>query len=373
MDMNCSRRNFVLGGLASGALLMAGKYLPGTAHAAGTEIKAITLDECVSLTPEQMARQSARVMDAWKYLQDATAEVADPTLRAVVQEMLHNPAPGVAKSDAVAITAELKGQKLLKDDASALFPPCSDVSRSPQPFFTAPGSGWGSHHAYPGGLATHTALNVASCKALYDNYIAVSGLKLDRDTVLASQLLHDLHKPWVFQWQADGTCRKEEPLAGTGEHHVLSVAESLKRGLSPALCVAQACAHDHPGSAASEAAVVGWLKAAAIINGTDAVRAGLIEKDGKTLPLPRRMEGFVTHLADHDWVLSVPAAQWISAALKSVAADTYGLKGADLEGRPFNQFRNYVLSQTTAMRLYGVYSSSGTDALKREVAALVRK
>ena len=39
------------------------------------------------------------------------------------------------------------------------------------------------------------------------------GLKLDRDVVLASQLLHDLHKPWVFQWQADGTCRKEEPLA----------------------------------------------------------------------------------------------------------------------------------------------------------------
>ena len=64
------------------------------------------------------------------------------------------------------------------------------------------------------------------------------GLKLDRDVVLASQLLHDLHKPWVFQWQADGTCRKEEPLAATGEHHVLSIAESLRRGLSPELCVA---------------------------------------------------------------------------------------------------------------------------------------
>ena len=60
-----------------------------------------------------------------------------------------------------------------------------------------------------------------------------SAWKLDRDVVLASQLLHDLHKPWVFQWQADGTCRKEEPLAATGEHHVLSIAESLRRGLSP--------------------------------------------------------------------------------------------------------------------------------------------
>ena len=373
MDMDYSRRNFVLGGLASGALLMAGKYLPGVSHAAEIDVKAITLEECVSLTPEQMARRSARVMNAWKYIQDATTEITNAELRATVQEILDNPAPSVAQSDAVALKSELKGHKLLKDDASTVFPPCSDVSRSPQPFFTAPGSGWGSHHAYPGGLATHTALNVASCKALYDNYITVSGLKLDRDTVLVSQILHDLHKPWVFQWQKDGTCRKEEPLAGTGEHHVLSVAESLKRGLSPALCIAQACAHDHPGSASSEASVVDWLKAAAIINGTDAVQAGLVEKDGKTLPLPRRMEGFVTHLADHDWVLSVPAAQWISTVLKGVAANAYGITGADLEGRPFNQFRNYVLSQTTAMRLYGVYSANGLDALNREVAMLVRR
>ena len=41
-----------------------------------------------------------------------------------------------------------------------------------------------------------------------------------------------------------------------------------------------------------------------------AATIGLLEKDGKTLPMPRRIEGFVTHLADHDWVISVPAAQW---------------------------------------------------------------
>ena len=199
-----------------------------------------------------------------------------------------------------------------------------------------------------------------------------SASKLDRDVVLASQLLHDLHKPWVFQWQADGTCRKEEPLAATGEHHVLSIAESLRRGLSPELCVAQACAHDHPGSAASEQLVVGWLKAAAIINGKDAVKAGLVEKDGKTLPMPRRMEGFVTHLADHDWVLSVPAAQWTVDALKQVAVRSYGIKEADLTKKPFNQFRNYVLSQKTAMQLYGAYSTKGLDGLTAEVAELVR-
>lgn len=241
--------------------------------------------------------------------------------------------------------AELKGKGCSLRTPRPFSRPGASTKKSPQPFYTAPGSGWNSHHIYPGGLVTHTALNVASCKALYDNYVDMFGLKLDRDVVLASQLLHDLHKPWVFQWQADGTCRKEEPLAATGEHHVLSIAESLRRGLSPELCVAQACAHDHPGAAASEQLVVGWLKAAAIINGKDAVKAGLVEKDGKTLPMPRRMEGFVTHLADHDWVLSVPAAQWTVDALKQVAVRSYGIKEADLTKKPFNQFRNYVLSQ----------------------------
>ena len=44
-----------------------------------------------------------------------------------------------------------------------------------------------------------------------------------------------------------------------------------------------------------------------------------MERTAKPLPMPRRMEGFVTHLADHDWVLSVPAAQWTVDALKQVA------------------------------------------------------
>ena len=148
--------------------------------------------------------------------------------------------------------------------------------------------------------------------------------------------------------------------------------ESLRRGLSPELCVAQACAHDHPGAAASEQLVVGWLKAAAVINGKDPFKAGLVEKNGKTLPMPRRMEGFVTHLADHDWVLSVPAAQWTVDALKQVAVRSYGIKEADLTKKPFNQFRNYVLSQKTAMQLYGAYSTKGLDGLTAEVAEIVR-
>lgn len=35
-----------------------------------------------------------------------------------------------------------------------------------------------------------------------------------------------------FAWQKDHTCRKEEPLAKTGEHHVLSIAEAMKRSVT---------------------------------------------------------------------------------------------------------------------------------------------
>ena len=267
--------------------------------------------------------------------------------------------------------AELKGQGLLAQDAKAVFPTCASTKKSPQPFYTAPGGGKNNHHIYPGGLVTHTALNVASCKALYDNYADMFGLKLDRDVVLASQLLHDLHKPWVFQWQADGTCRKKKSLPPPASTRS-SASPKACGAVIPELCVAQACAHDHPGAAASEQLVVGWLKAAAVINGKDPFKAGLVEKDGKTLPMPRRMEGFVTHLADHDWVLSVPAAQWTVDALKQVAVRSYGIKEADLTKKPFNQFRNYVLSQKTAMQLYGAYSTKGLDGLTAEVAEIVR-
>ncbi|WP_176629272.1 hypothetical protein [Desulfolutivibrio sulfodismutans] len=179
--------------------------------------------------------------------------------------------------------------------------------------------------------------------------------------VVASQMLHDLHKPWVFAWGEAGESRPEKPLAGTGEHHPLSVAESM--------VVAQACAHNHPGSPKDEAEVVGWIKAAAILAGIDPVAKGFLATGGETLPEPRRMEGFVCHLGYHDWVLSVPSAKWTIPVLAELARERYGMSEADLAGRPFNAFRNYVSSQTTAMRLYAAYSTKG----KAGVAALAEE
>lgn len=367
-----NRRDFMkLGGLAGAALAMT--VLPATTHAAPATV---SLDECLALAPQAMADASGPVSASWQSIRQAAASIRNPAVRAQVQAVLDNPAPTLMRSlDSAgkkSVYKELTAKGLLKDVAEADFlPPSKDFATAPQPFWSAPGSGYQSHHAYPGGLCTHTGLNVRVSTALYDGYREVYDYMLDRDVVVAAQLLHDLHKPWVFQWKKDGESRTELPLAGAGEHHVLGVAESVVRGLPAEIVVAQACAHNHPRTEADEAQVVGWLTAAAIIAGKDPVEYGLLAPGGKTLPLPRRQEGFVTHLGDHDWVLTVPAAQWLIPVMEKVAVRDYKIAQADLKKKPFNQFRNYVFSQATIMSLYETYAAKGEAELVRTVHTIV--
>jgi hypothetical protein len=215
------------------------------------------------------------------------------------------------------------------------------------------------------------ALNVRSSLGLFAGYHETFGFTLDRDVVLAAQLLHDLHKPWVFQWQTDASALPEYTVAGTGDHHILGIAESLYRGLPPDVVVAQACAHDNPGTPEDEAKVVGYLKAGAIIAGVNPVLAGLLTSDGKTVVQPRKIEGFVTHLGDHDWVLAVPAAHWTIDLLGEIAREDYQMTAADLKTAKFNSFRNYVFSQTTMIGLHQTHAMGGRDAVRASVHALV--
>jgi len=364
------RRDFLKLGVAFGAVAAVGA-LPVRAQAAPTRAG---LEEICAMTPVQMAEASGPVMDAWDSLQWDADEIRNPALRNKVQGVLDNPAPtfaaGIGQVERKALHKELAAKGLLeKTSVDELLPPDIAIGQSPQPFYSAPGSGYGSHHAYPGGLATHTSLNMRVAKALADGYQEVYGYQVERDTVIASQLLHDLLKPWVFQWNGDGSARTERTLAGTGEHHVLSLAESIHRGMPAEVVVAQACAHNHPRTPEDEAQVVGWLTAAAVLAGVDPVRAELLAKDGKTLPLPRRQEGFICHLGDHDWVLTVPAAQWTIPALKAIAVRDYGVKEND--ARTFNQFRNYVFSQASIMALYETYAARGEQELTRTVRTIV--
>lgn len=365
------RRDFLKFGLAAGAVAAVATLPAKPAKAAYSRA---TVAEVVEMTPVQMAEASGLVMAGWDNLQATAAKIRNPLICTTVQDIMATPAPSVMKkigrSEKKEIYKELTAKGLIKDVSYDDFlPPAKSDSKAPQPFYSAPGSGYGSHHSYPGGLITHTDVNVRVSMALYEGYRDVYDYLLDRDVVIASQLLHDLHKPWVFQWGKDGASRNEQKLAGAGEHHPLGVAESIARGMPAEVCVAQACAHNHPRTPADEAKVVAWIKTAAILNGIDPVQHGLLEKGGETLPLPRRQEGFVTHLGDHDWVLTVPAAQWIIPEMQKIAQRDYKIAKNDV--KTFNHFRNYVFSQATIMTLYEIYASKGEDELTRTVHSIV--
>ncbi len=368
------RRDFLKLGVTAGTVALAAGAVPRFSLA---DVRGIGLSACEVMTPQEMAQKSKPVMDAWNYLQSAAATVKDERVRKSLSDILDNPAPTFvgplrAHDAGKAAWSELKAKGLAEELALENFlPPVQDPAKSPQPFWSAPGSGYQSHHAYPGGVVTHTALNLRVSLALYEAYWETYRFELDRDVVVASQMLHDLHKPWVFQWGEDGACRTELTLANVGEHHPYSIAESIYRGLPPEICVAQACAHNHPGTTKDEADPVAWITAACILAGVNPREKGFLDKRGDTLPLPRRMENFVCHLGDHDWVLTVPAVQWLVPELKALAASRYGMSGEDLKGRKFNSFRNYVFSQATAMGLYKVYSTGGKDALAQTVAQIV--
>ncbi|MDR2390995.1 MAG: HD domain-containing protein [Planctomycetota bacterium] len=314
----------------------------------------ISLEECQSLDYREMAARSSMVQSAWQYLQEETGKIATPALRELVSGIYADSTPllaGIGAGGRQQAWEQLGKAGYTTQSLAGFLPPVPQNMNVAYPCISAPGSGYGSHHAYPGGLITHVAANVKITAAIVDAYERIYGYKVNRDIAMAAQLLHDLHKPYVFQWRADASSRTEQPLAGTGEHHVLSLAELLARKAPAELVVAQACAHTHPGNDADEAQVVGWLKAAAMIAGTDPVRYGLLGASGKTLPLPRRQEGFICHLGDHDFVLSVPAVQWTLPVLKRIAVEDYGISDADLAGKPFNSLRNMMYSQLSAMRL----------------------
>jgi hypothetical protein len=369
-----NRRDFFRIGMAAGAAFAVSSTIPIFSMAG---VRKTTLNECMEMSPEQMARSSKMVMDSWQYILDTVKMIENHQIRSAVQGILDNPAPTLMigltdEKNKRQVYEKMKAKAFVPDvPFESFLPAAKNPNKSPHPFIAGPGSGYSSHHSYPGGLVTHTAMNLIVSLSIYEGYQTIYGYSLNRDVVIASQVLHDLHKPWVFQWGENGESRTERKLAGTGEHHSLGVAESIHRGLPADVCVAQACAHNHPGWKEDEAGPVNWITAACITLDRDPVAANMLASDGKTLPLPRRIENFVCHLGDHDWVLSVPAAEWLIPVMKQIAVDKYKMAENDLNGKRFNQFRNYVFSQASIMYLYETFSRKGETALEKEVMSIV--
>jgi hypothetical protein len=338
------------------------------------ETKRTTLAECLKMAPFQAAENSAMINKGIGYLKYMVTRIEAKALRGIGERYLENPAPTLIKrfasgSDREKTAAELlKAGYIRKDITVDVLFPKAQTGKAPQPVLTTPGSGYQSHHSYPGGLVTHLAANISIANHIADTYPMVYGYDVNRDIVILAQLLHDFHKPWVFQWTADYDTLTEISIAGTGAHHILSISEALYCNFPPELTVAMASAHASPTSKEERESILGWIKAAGIISGIDPYKAGVLTgADG--MGLFDRQENYITHLGDHDWVLSVPAAQNTIAALKSIAADIYKINPNS--AKDFNSFRNYVFSQAGAMTLHNVWANNGIKALGEYVKTIV--
>lgn len=375
LNEKISRRKFLqlTAGAAIGAAML---NVPGMTFAAGAKVKAANYNKLPDAVP--LAKDAELVQLSYKKIQDAVSSIKDSTLRSMTAEIVNNPNPAFMENyqlpgSKCALYNKLAAAGLLdtsKISAEQLLPPYS--GKLPQPFYSAPGSGYASHHAYPGGLATHTAANLCISEGIYNTYKDIFNSDISRDIIISAQALHDLAKPLVFQWQKDQASLPEYTIAATGAHHILSIAEVIYRGFPVEEIVAQACAHTIP-TGKDEQVVAGYLKAAAIIAGKDAVKLGLVNSDN-TIPTPHKQEGYIVSLGDHDFVLSSPACQKSVVILKQIAAKDYGMTKAELEGEHFNRFRNYIGAQYSMMYIDSLASTkNGMERIRQAVKNVIVK
>lgn len=370
-----SRRKFLqmTAGAAIGAAML---NMPGMSFAAGAKVKAASynnLPDAVTL-----AANSELVQLSYQKIKDAVKTIQDPSLARMTMDIVNNPVPTFMNNYQLpgskrTVYNKLVAAGLLDSSKTSLenfMPPYN--GSLPQPFYSAPGSGYASHHAYPGGLATHTAANLQISEGIYNTYTGLFNSDISHDIVIAAQALHDLAKPLVFQWQKDQASLPEYTIAATGAHHILSIAEVIYRGFPVEEIVAQACAHTIP-TGKDEQVVAGYLKAAAIIAGKDAVKLGLVNSEN-TIPTPHKQEGYIVSLGDHDFVLSSPACQKSVAILKQIAAKDYGMTKAELEGEHFNRFRNYIGAQYSMMYIDSLASTkNGMERIRQAVKNVIVK
>jgi len=331
--------------------LPAGQLTPGNAHAM------------------RLAQRSPYVRALYGNVEGLARTISAAGLREAVLSFLHRPAPDYAANaptleKRTAVRDALAAAGFVKADApvSGIFPPGTEP-HSPtvlQPFWSTPGSGDGSHHAYPGGLATHEYFNASMSAAFgttYDAHYFGGRPTIDRDTIVAAALYHDIMKTAVFQWREDGTLFDELTIAGTGAHHILSGATAIVHGRPPRFVTTLLSAHAAP-SLGDEKLVVDWCRAAAIVAGVDPVAFGLIKADGSDWKLaadPVPTEAFINFLSDHDYVLSVHAMHVVSDRLKTRYAQWQ-------PPATFGWYRAAVLSQSTAIALYDTLARHGETA-----------
>src|SRR5205823_5557560 len=134
---------------------------------------------------QQLANHSPLVSSAMALITQYIGQIGDATLRNATLDAAINPLTCLAhrarltEKSKVEILQELLAQGLVDpaDEGmfpggvkAGVFPPVTDEGGTcpqlPQPYVAAPGSFFGRHHSYPGGLAVHAAVNLSSSLSL---------------------------------------------------------------------------------------------------------------------------------------------------------------------------------------------------------------
>lgn len=329
----------------------------------------------------RLARGSPLVAATFARTQALASSIEDPRLRAATLDLLRSPHAVYAdrhptRAARTAVRDELARAGFVAPDAPVrgIFPPATDpaATNSVQPFWSAPGSGEGSHHDYPGGLAMHESFNATIAQSLastYDAHYFGGRPTVSRDAIVSAALHHDIMKTVVFGWNDDGTVDDELTIAGTGAHHILSGAEAIARGRDPRFVTTLLSAHAAP-SLGDEAKVVAWCRAAAIVAGLDPVAGGLLTRDATGYALadqPVALEAFINYLSDHDYVLSVHAMHVVATRLQQRWNRQGGLTNL---APTFAWYRSMVLSRATAIALYDTLARAGGDAFDRSIVQI---
>src|SRR5262245_29526177 len=393
-----------------------------------------------------LSSKSPLVQSAFHFLISQAERINDSILRKETLDAISNPdtciqhRAGLTDADKNRILQTLITARLVNVHdgttfpgglKAGVFPPVlnegSMCPHLPQRFFSAPGSVFHGHHSYPGGLPIHEANNDTAGVNLASEYRRVYGhssqdfatvsrnpfgnaldeddrgsaIFISQDIILGAPIWHDLAKSIVFQWNSDGSEFQEFNFGGTGVndnngapgdsrtggHHIMSVAESMKRGLSPAFVITQASAHSAPTSG-NECKVVNWLRAAASMAQLDPVAKGYLTVDGHgnfRLPALRHLgsinllnatpsqtnllaEYTLHNLSDADFTYSGPAVGTVEVLLQQLASG-FGFNPSDAANYN-NKFRNPVLSFSSAERLLIIYSQAGLDGVRKQLQEL---
>jgi hypothetical protein len=367
----------------------------------------------------EIAAASPAVMQAMGALHRMIGRLEDPRVRAITHDALERPDTCIAhrrnltQGDRLDILNRLIHEGLIEPPGAdptartrlmaGVFPPVDgdggDCPRLAQPFYAAPGGDAAGHHAWPGGLALHTALNAQIGYALVRAYGAQSRQSLDADRVVIAALWHDWAKTMVFQWTSDGSETAETSLGGaggadddgkpgdsrTGAHHILGLAEAMSRGLSAGQIVVQACAHAQPTDGEAYK-IANWLRAAAIIARVDPVARGYLRPDsqGRLRPVfaeagavasardgPWSAECLIHHQSDQNWTFAEPALRAADLVLERLAP-RFGYDPND-SARYRNRYRNVVLAQLGADRVQRLNGAGGLSAVAAELDRLRRR